>query len=561
MKLGSLFDGSGGFPLAGSLCGIEPVFASEVEPYPIAVTRSRFPDMKHLGDISKVSGYEIEPVDIITFGSPCQDLSIAGKRAGLKHEANGDEETTRSGLFMEAVRIIKEMRGATNGLYPKFALWENVPGAFSSNKGEDFRIVLEELIKIVEPEAVMPAVPAKGWAYADSYVGDGWSLAYRVFDAQYWGVPQRRRRIHLVLDLRGERARKVLFKREGLRGYFAEGGTPWQGAAGDAESGIGADDRERNCLTPWDVQSRRVFTADGTWPALYGGEGGGHGYVLLPYTQPCVLEAAGFKAGQSMAGSIGWQEECAATLSAQCSGTEPTVCITECLPFDTTQVTSPQNGCNPKRGDPCHPLAAQGHPPTVICKCYDSRGNGDGQTVSTLTGDHENRITDYTSVVVAKFPIYCLQGNAIGRADTAGCDGKGWKEDASYTLNTIDRHAVAFTGQSLNFSGAVRVQYIVRRLTPTECARLQGFPDNWGEPDKKDDFTDEEYQFWLDVRNTHAAINGKAQKGYTKAQMLTWYNKLHTDSAEYKMWGNGIALPPALYCMQGMVEAMEVKTK
>ena len=231
-------------------------------------------------------------------------------------------------------------------------------------------------------------------------------------------------------------------------------------------------------------------------------------------------------------------------------------CSREVLPFDTTQVTSPQNGCNPKFGDPCHPLAAQGHPPTVCCKCYDSRGNGDGQTVSTLTGDHENRITDYTSVVVAKSPIYCLQGNAIGRADTAGCDGKGWKEDASYTLNTIDRHAVAFTGQSLNFSGAVRVQYIVRRLTPTECARLQGFPDNWGEPDKKDDFTDEEYQFWLDVRNTHAAINGKAQKGYTKSQILTWYNKLHTDSAEYKMWGNGIALPPALYCMQGIVEAM-----
>jgi DNA (cytosine-5)-methyltransferase 1 len=135
MKLGSLFDGSGGFPLAGALCGIEPVWASEVEPYPIAVTKSRFPNMKHLGDASKINGAEIEPVDIITFGSPCQDMSVAGKRAGLKHEANGDEETTRSGLFMEAVRIIKEMRGATNGEYPKFAVWENVQGAFSSNGG------------------------------------------------------------------------------------------------------------------------------------------------------------------------------------------------------------------------------------------------------------------------------------------------------------------------------------------------------------------------------------------------------------------------------------------
>ena len=241
-KLGSLFDGSGGFPLAGSLCGISPVWASEVEPYPIAVTRSRFPAMKHLGSVTDVHGGDIEPVDIITFGSPCQDLSVAGKRAGLKHEANGDESTTRSGLFMEAVRIIKEMREATNGEYPTFAVWENVPGAFSSNKGEDFRTVLEELIKIVEPTAVMPAVPKTGWPYADSYCGDGWSLAYRVFDAQYWGVPQRRRRIYLVLDLRGQRAGKVLFEREGVRGNFAESGTPWKAVAGDAADRVGADD-------------------------------------------------------------------------------------------------------------------------------------------------------------------------------------------------------------------------------------------------------------------------------------------------------------------------------
>lgn len=510
--LGSLFDGSGGFPLAGSLCGITPKWAAEIEPYPIAVTRSRFPAMKHLGDISKVSGYEIEPVDIITFGSPCQDLSIAGKRAGLKHEANGDEETTRSGLFMEAVRIIKEMREATNGLYPRFALWENVPGAFSSNKGEDFRIVLEELIKIVEPEAVMPAVPAKGWAYADSYIGDGWSLAYRVFDSQYWGVPQRRRRIHLILDFGGGCAREILFEREGLRGYFAEGGTPRKAAAGDAADRPGADD------------------------------------------------------------------------------------------------------CEGKR-----------------VKCYDARGNGDGKTVSTLTGDHDNRITDYTSVVCEPIPIHDKATRYKGGGQTRNGDGAGngfcvgKSGDPRPTLSTCDHHMVcyiasgkdttgtlmasmaekqcledqeAFSGDyhvieerpivfdkevynsGVNATGAhyiaeggpsptlrtsappgVCIQYIVRRLTPTECARLQGFPDAWGHPDHKEDFTDEEYRFWLNVRNTHAAINGKAVKEYTKPQMLTWYNKLHTDSAEYKMWGNGIALPPALYCMQGMVEAMDVKTK
>lgn len=150
MKLMSLFDGSGGFPLAASLCGIEPVYAAEVEPYPIAVTKNRFPKMKHLGDVSKVKGGEIEPVDIITFGSPCQDMSIAGKRAGLKHADMGDDETTRSGLFLEAIRIIKEMREATNGVYPRYAIWENVPGAFSSNRGEDFRTVLEEFIRVKE---------------------------------------------------------------------------------------------------------------------------------------------------------------------------------------------------------------------------------------------------------------------------------------------------------------------------------------------------------------------------------------------------------------------------
>lgn len=591
-KLGSLFDGSGGFPLAGSMCGIEPVWASEVEPYPIAVTRSRFSGMKHLGSVTDVRGGDIEPVDIITFGSPCQDLSVAGKRAGLKHEANGDEETTRSGLFMEAVRIIKEMRCATNGRYPTFAIWENVPGAFSSNNGEDFRIVLEELIKIAEPSAVMPEVPKSGWPYADCYLGDGWSLAYRVLDAQYWGVPQRRRRIYLVLDLGGERAGEVLFEREGLRGDFAEGGTPWKAVAGDATNRTGADDCEGECV---------AYSFDS-------------------------LASNSMKSKNPHSGCR--RVEIAKTLDttdpnpSKNQGGIAIVCIKECLPFDTTQVTSPQNGCNPKWGDPCHPLAAKGHPPTVICKCYDARGNGDGQTVSTLTGDHENRITDYTSVVVEKSPVYCLQGNGIDRADTAGCNGKGWKEDTSYTLNTIDRPAVAFKtyqkvtgplmanshpgsytgqdafsdmlvageepvaidraffnqGQNAKYDhqyytdgtvptlvargpSAVAVRYIVRRLTPTECARLQGFPDNWGHPDHKEDFTDEEYRFWLNVRNTHAAINGKPQKDYTKYHMLTWYNKLHTDSSEYKMWGNGIALPCALYVMQGIAEAMKNNSK
>lgn len=570
MKLMSLFDGSGGFPLAASLCGIEPVYASEVEPYPIAVTKSRFPNMKHLGDVSRIKGAEIEPVDIITFGSPCQDMSVAGKRAGLKHTAVGDEETTRSGLFMEAIRIIKEMRVKTNGIYPRFSVWENVPGAFSSNRGEDFRLVLEEFIKITEPDAVMPAVPQAGWAYADCISGDGWSIAYRVFDAQYWGVPQRRRRIYLVADFRGECARKILFEREGVRGYFTQSRTPWQGIASDAQKCVGTDDRAGESKLVLDDQGgqRICVRTDGKSPTL---RAEAHGNV------PCII--------------------------------------------------------NKK---------------TLV---YDTRGNGDGETVPTITGDHNNRVTDYTCLVVEpavrcydigearlrtpseyieKTPtltarcgtggnnvpgvVYCLQGNGIDRADTAGCNGKGWRENECYTLNTIDRPAVVYCvgngqldqaklsekvgalncmhdqqcvmqvkatgvdcrnfneyvelyptlqakpngGQSLNFSHAVRTHYLVRRLTPTECARLQGFPDLWGHPDKKENFMDEEYKFWLEVRNTYARINNKAVKDYTKAQILTWYNKLHTDSAEYKMWGNGIALPNALYVMQGIAAEAEI---
>lgn len=441
-SIGSLFDGSGGFPLAGTLCGLEPRWASEVEPYPIAVTRSRFPRMKHLGDISKLNGAEIEPVDIITFGSPCQDLSVAGKRAGIS-------EGTRSGLFIEAVRIIKEMSEATDGKYPTFALWENVPGAFSSNKGEDFRTVLEKLVKIAEPDAVVPAVPKKGWAYADSYVGDGWSLAYRTFDAQYWGVPQRRRRIHLVLDLRGQRARKVLFEREGLQGHPGQSQKEGQRATSTTQRSLGG--------------SSKTFIIN----------------------------------------SIGGQSE-----------------------------YGKQTSVNP------------------------------------------------TLRAVNTGAVYCLQGNCIDRADTAGCNGKGWRANKCYTLNTIDRPAVAYwngeevcdTITTRNAGGDQRMpdtggfngvldknRGTVRRLTPTECARLQGFPDRWGDVDKKNQLTKEELTFWKAVRNTHAEINGRTMRDYTEKQMLVWYNKLHNDSAEYKMWGNGVALPTALYCMQGLVEALKGK--
>ena len=460
MKLMSLFDGSGGFPLAASLCGIEPVYAAEVEPYPIAVTKNRFPKMKHLGDVSKVKGGEIEPVDIITFGSPCQDMSIAGKRAGLKHADMGDDETTRSGLFLEAIRIIKEMREATNGVYPRYAIWENVPGAFSSNRGEDFRTVLEEFIRIKEKDAVMPSVPKAGWAYADYISGDGWSVAYRTFDAQYWGVPQRRRRIYLVADFRGECARKILFEREGVRGDTTQSRTPWQGTAGNLENGIGADDSDR-----------LVFSFDS-------------------------LSSNSMKSSNPHSG-------CRSVKIAK------------------TLDTSTQD-----------PSKNQGGIAVVEKYVYDARDNGTGNVVPTITGDHNNRVTDYTCLAVAEQEII-LERAFFNQ-------GKNAKYDP------ICPPLVA------KGPHAIQKQYIVRRITPTECARLQGFPSYWGIVNPVENLTDEDYTFWLGVRNTYAEINGKATKEYTKQQMLSWYNKLHSDSAEYKMWGNGIALPNALYVMQGI---------
>ena len=518
--IGSLFDGSGGFPLAGSLCGIEPKWAAEVEPYPIAVTRSRFPKMKHLGSVTDIHGGEIDPVDIITFGSPCQDLSVAGKRAGLKHAANGDDETTRSGLFMEAVRIIREMREATNGLYPSFALWENVPGAFSSNKGEDFRTVLTELINIVEPDAFMPPVPKAGWAYADCYRGDGWSLAYRVFDAQYWGVPQRRRRIHLVLDLRGERAREVLFEREGVRGYFAEGRTPWQGVASHPQGSTVADDREGEvgCLNPWDYQSKRVFSTDGIFPTLQSGERSGQNQqaVCIPYTLKIRSGCEGGGKGALV------QTDKSATLAT--NNDQYLFQPVSCYPEIAHTLTARHDGSpQPEKGTGANITA------------YAMQAFGAYKECGVASGLKARDYKDATDLV-------------------CGIDCRNLVENTEL-YPTLQ--AKPNGGQSLNFSHAVRVRYIIRRLTPTECARLQGFADRWGDIDVFPDWTDEDYRFWFNVRNTHAAINGKQVKEYTEAQMLTWYHRLQTDSAEYKMWGNGIALPPALYCMQGMAEALQ----
>ena len=233
LTLGSLFDGIGGFPLAGKLAGMKPIWASEIEPFPIRVTEKRLPEMKHYGDVQRLLGAELEPVDVVTWGSPCQDLSTAGKRMGLSGQ--------RSSLFFEAVRIIREMRKATDGKYPKWAVWENVPGALSSQNGQDFRCVLENLVRIKAPEAVIPMPDTGKWLPAGEIMGSDYSIAWRILDAaQGWGVAQRRKRVFVVVDFNGQCAGKVLFESEGLSGYTPPSGEKRKSSADSAQASIGA---------------------------------------------------------------------------------------------------------------------------------------------------------------------------------------------------------------------------------------------------------------------------------------------------------------------------------
>ena len=601
MKLGSLFDGSGGFPLAGRMCGINPIWASEVEPYPIAVTRSRFPNMKHLGSVTDIKGGDIEPVDIITFGSPCQDMSVAGKRKGIKHSEQGDEETTRSGLFYEAVRIIKEMREATNGKYPKYAVWENVPGAFSSNKGWDFHAVLEALCSVCDDTVSVPKpYDAKRtklvWNKAGEIVGDNYSVAWRTLDAQYWGVPQRRKRIYLVADFTGRCAGEILFKPDSLRGYMPQGDEAGQGSSADAmgsvDGGVGVE-----CLNPWDCQSKRIYNPDGiycTLPAMDCG-GANNQAVIFSFDS---LSSNSMKSSNPISG-------CRAVDVAKC--------------IDTTYPDPSKN-----QGGVAVVMATQQGGAEIaenLCPTITAAAgmSGNNQPVIAFAQNQRDEVRDlgdkagalaaeagvHQQTYIAQ-PVIALQANGIDRADTAGCNGAGWRENESYTLNTVDRHAVCYQEsvgalQARDYKGvgnqyvseekliiecydargngdgetactitgdhqngitdytAVAVQeakpprkYIIRRLTPTECARLQGFPDDWG---KLAPYNPADAEFWEDVRKTHAEINGKTYKPVK--DIKKWYDKLHTDSAEYKMWGNGIALPTALYVMQGLAEVNE----
>ena len=592
LTLGSLFDGSGGFPLGGLLSGITPVWASEIEPFPIRVTTKRLPFMKHYGDVAKMDGGKIEPVDIITFGSPCQDMSIAGRREGL--------DGSRSSLFYEAVRIVKEMRCATDGRYPRYIVWENVPGAFSSNKGADFQSVLEEICSVKGYE-IHTARPER-WPAAGEIVADDFSLAWRVFDAQYWGVPQRRKRIYLVADFAGGGAGKILFESEGVSGYTPQGFRPWQGAARAFAEGAGAS----GCVCLNDQGGSRMDVTEDVAATLRA-ENHGH--------PPCVMGAAGFCTEHSaQARGIGYEKETSPTLRAgtvpaavyenhsqdtRYTGpleTAPTVNATYGMggnnqPFvvETPKTLKIRSGCE---GGGKGALIQDNKSATLGCnndqalfvpKVYGicSKDSNAMKSDNPKSGFYEaetSRCLDANggnpTCNQGGMAVVALQGSMIGRADKNGPQGSGVNEGVSFTLDAADRHAVAYCMTTGTYIQALEEQsptlmardykdppvvnetepeYIVRRLTPTECARLQGFPDWWCARLETDEPTEEEIEFWTEVFEIHRSVMGTSSKPKSRNQIVKWLKNPHSDSAEYKMWGNGVALPNVYFVLSGIV--------
>lgn len=631
MTLGSLFDGSAGFPLGGLISGITPVWASEIEPFPVRVTTKRMPFMKHYGDVSVLNGAELPPVDIITFGSPCQDMSIAGKRSGL--------DGSRSSLFYEAVRIVKEMRCKTNGKYPRFIVWENVPGAFSSNKGEDFRCVLEEICKVKDPEFSVPA--SDKWSNAGEIVGEGFSVAWRLFDAQFWGVPQRRKRIYLVADFADGCAGKVLFESEGLSGYTPQGFRSWETVAGDLAEGTG----ETGCLCLNDQGGNRMDVTEDVTCTLRA-ESHHPPLVFENHSQDCRYTGP-LTVSQTVLSTFGTggnnqpfvlQTPKTLKIRSGCEGGGKDALIQDDLSA-TLGTHNDQTVFVPKAYGIC---AKASH---SMQSDNPNSGFYEADTSRCLDANGGNPNCNQGGIAVV-----AVQGSMIGRAEKNGPQGSGIGEDVSFTLNTADRHAVAFCekaatlsandgpkgpssqqlknpesnfvcekaygidraafnkGQNAKFGFAVEeeleptivakgpgavahstyssskasffteaseemantlvatdykdppivndedaMDYIVRRLTPTECARLQGFPDWWCDDLGTDEPTAEEISWWSEVFETHRRITGTSGKAKTEKQIIKWLKDPHSDSAEYKMWGNGVALPNVVFVLSGIV--------
>ena len=485
MKLGSLFDGSGGFPLAGVMNGIEPVWASEIEPYPMRVTAARFPQMKQLGDVTKINGAEIEKVDIITFGSPCQDLSVAGKQKGI-------HEGARSSLFFEAVRIIKEMRnddraaGRTGKhVRPRFAVWENVPGAFSSNKGRDFQAVLQALCEVADPDASV-SFPEKGkWSKAGCIVGDGYSIAWRVYDAQYWGItirdrdtgyvrqagtPQRRKRIYLIADFGSERAGEILFECESVRGNPEESAEAREGTAEDAQGGAGGS---------YAFHLQQDPIGGSVSPCI----GGQHQATV-----------GVFMGGQgAKAGSVAYDESISPTLRATASGSNQTPDVVYAIEGNSVDRACCKNG----KGY-CENVSPTMNTQDRHAIAFDCRNMVGNEEISgTLQAENEGGFSlNFVNPIVYDQQRFGQYGNS---GTASSLKARDYKDATDLIVYANRRH-------------------IVRRLTPLECCRLQGFPDNWED-----------------------GVQG-------------------SDSARYKMWGNGIALPCAADVLRRIAKEMNDET-
>jgi DNA (cytosine-5)-methyltransferase 1 len=563
MTLGSLFDGSGGFPLGGLISGITPVWASEIEPFPIRVTTKRMPFMKHYGDVSKLNGGDIEPVDIITFGSPCQDMSIAGKREGL--------DGNRSGLFYQAIRIVKEMREKTNGEKPRYIVWENVQGAFSSNKGEDFRCVLESVCRVTDESVSVPAV--KKWTGAGHIMGEHYSVAWRTLDAQYWGVPQRRKRIYLVADFAGGSAGKILFESEGVSGYSAEGFRAWQGTAADAGEGA----CETGCLCLNDQGGQRMDVTEDVTATLRAGAN--HPPLVFEnhsqdsrYTGPLDVSQTVLSTFGTGGNNQPFVVETPKTLKIRsgCEGGGKGPLIREDKSA-TLGTHNDQTLFQPKVYGICSKDS------NAMKSDNPKSGFYEAETSRTLDGNGGNPSCNQGGMAVV-----ALQGSMIGRADKNGPLGSGVNEDVSFTLDATDRHAVAYeedrlyTASKASFFMTAHekvadtlvatdykdpplindkdgADYIVRRLTPTECARLQGFPDWWCRDLGTEKPSDEEMYFWYQVFETYRDVTNPGGKMKTSNQIRKWLQDPVSDSAEYKMWGNGVALPCVVFVLSGIV--------
>ena len=608
LTLGSLFDGSGGFPLGGVLAGITPIWSSEIEPFPIRVTTARFPNMKHYGDISTIDGSELEPVDIISFGSPCQNLSVAGKREGL----DGD----RSSLFYEAIRIVKEMREATNGKYPRYIVWENVPGAFSSNKGEDFKAVLTEICK-VKDEQVSISKPAK-WENAGRIMGDGFSIAWRLLDAQYWGVPQRRQRIYLVADFDGGSAGKILFESEGLSGYSAQGFKSWQNAANGITEGVGETGGQDSLMFEnhsQDTRYRGPLAVAQTVSSTYGT--GGNNQPFVVQTPKTLKVRCGCEGGGK--GAL-VQENLSATLSTNNDQTlfQPRAYGVCAKNSNSMKSDNPNSGFYEADTSRC--LDANGGNPTcnqggiAVIEGNGSRPShrGDGYKESDVmytlnaTEQHAVAFAEVHATLSAndgpKGPSSQMMKNpeenfvgevsyGIGRpAMNQGYNAKfsfQIEEEVEPTLVASGASGVAhprFSSSKASFfteaneecantlvatdykdppivNDGDEIDYIVRRLTPTECARLQGFPDWWCDDLGIPDPTDEDIAKWREVFETHAKAIGKITKPKSDAQIRKWLQNPQSDSAEYKMWGNGVALPNVFFVLAGIKHYSDLSQK